>query len=361
MITPVAINAPTQPSKVIRQTQTAETITEAVVPIVKLHETTNLTSLPVKLQAHVENLCKIPRNTLNPAGMQEAVDYIKNAWEAAGLGDRVEEQIFTTGYLGSEKQESKNIIVSLGPKDAERIIIGAHYDTCAQGNPKLITNPGADDNASAVAGLLETGRALKNIEQELYRKNLRVDLVAFANEEPPYYHTENMGSYVHARSLKEQNVKVRGMICYEMIGYYDDKANSQGYLDRAFGFHGGSLPWYLKPMNWLLKAIYPSTGNFLAVVGNWSSGSLAKQVTKGILDHGKIETKKISLPSKLLPMIEMSDQWSYWQHGFPAVMLTDTSFLRNPNYHKNTDTPNTLNYSKMTQVVEGVVGLVKGL
>jgi len=144
-------------------------------------------STPQKLKIHVESLCKIPRNSLNHTGMQAAIDYIKSAWCEIGLGDRIEEQSFVANRLNPEKKESKNIIVSLGPKDAERIIIGAHYDTCAQDDPQIISNPGADDNASAVAGLLETGRSLKSIESELYKKNIRVDLVAYANEEPPFF------------------------------------------------------------------------------------------------------------------------------------------------------------------------------
>jgi hypothetical protein len=308
-----------------------------------------------RLKTHVENLCKIPRNSLNHAGMKEAVDYIKHAWTEIGLGDRIEEQNFVADKFNPEQKQSKNIIVSLGPNDAERIIIGAHYDTCAQGDPSVISNPGADDNASAVAGLLETGRNLKSIESELFKKNIRIDLVAYANEEPPYYHSANMGSFIHARSLKANNAKVKGMICYEMIGFFDDKPDSQGYLDKAFEFFGGKLPWMLKPFNWLFKKIYPSEGNFLGIVSNWSSRSLAKKLQEGITKYGKIETKKLSIPSKLLPLIEMSDQWSYWKHDYPAVMITDTSFLRNPNYHKETDLPETLNYNKMSQIVNGVV------
>jgi Zn-dependent M28 family amino/carboxypeptidase len=319
-------------------------------------------NLPQRLNTHVEELCRIPRNTMNPKGMQQAVDYIKRAWEEMGLGDKIEEQVFNSSFNGSGQMQSKNVIVSLGPKDAERIIIGAHYDTCAQGlNVEEITNPGADDNASAVAGLLETGRNLKEIEQDLFKKKLRVDLVAYANEEPPHYHTDKMGSYVHAKSLKDSGAKVKGMICYEMIGYFDEKENSQGYLDKAFRFHGAQLPFYLKPINWMLKKLYPSKGNFISVIGNWGSRKLAKEIDKTLKSLGKIDSKYLSVPSKALPMIEMSDQWSYWKHGFPAVMITDTSFLRNPNYHKATDTPDTLNYNKMAEVVDGVSRFIENL
>jgi len=170
-----------------------------------------------------------------------------------------------------------------------------------------------------------------------------------------------MGSFVHAKSLKANNSKVKAMLCYEMIGYFDERPNSQGYLDRAFEFFGKQTPWFLKPFNWILKKIYPNTGNFLGIVSNWSSRSLAKKLEKGIMEFGQIKTRKLSLPSKLLPLIDMSDQWCYWKHGFPAVMLTDTSFLRNPNYHKQTDLPHTLNYEKMSQIIKGVVASVTNL
>ena len=323
-------------------------------------EATNVKRLPARLKEHVISLCRIPRNTLNPEGMQEAVNFIENAWRQIGLGDRIVEQIFTTSGLTRGPEKSKNIVVSFGPKDAERIIIGAHYDTAAEGDPRVISNPGADDNASAIAGLLETGRCLREIEFKLKKNNIRVDIVAFANEESPYFRTENMGSYVYAKSLKEQNIKVRGMICYEMIGYFDEKISSQGYLDSAFEFHGAALPWQLKPINWLLKAVYPGTGNFLAVVGNWTSRALVKKVGKDMANYGGIEIQRVSLPSKFLPIIESSDHWAFWNNGFPAVMLTDTAYLRNPNYHKSSDKPDTLDYTKIAEVVCGVVGYVSG-
>ncbi len=331
--------------------------------------------LPQRLRTHVEELCKIPRYTLNFAGMQEAVEYIKNAWGEIGLEDKVKEQCFEAKIPGTDTMmPCKNIIVSLGAEDGERIVVGAHYDTdgianddesassgydARVSNIPLRTNPGADDNASAVAGLLETGRALKEIEQDLRKNNIRVDLVAYANEECPYYHSPYMGSMVHAKSLKEQGAKVKGMLCYEMIGYFDDKKGSQGYLEKAFEGRGMTMPWYLKPFNWLLKSLYKDTGDYIGVIGNWDSRRLATEVKKGIASNGDIETKSLSIPQKVLPLIELSDHWSYWQHGYPAVMITDTSFLRNPNYHKASDTPDSLNYSKMSEVVKGVIGYIK--
>lgn len=151
-----------------------------------LHQIDNL-SLDQRLRTHVENLCKIPRYTLNYTGMQEAAKYIKEAWKEMGLGEKIEEQKFEVSNPNTGKPMScENIIVSLGPKDGKRIVIGAHYDTdglitgAEANDPKYLEkidnisfrkNPGADDNASAVAGLLETGRGLKDIEQELYNQH----------------------------------------------------------------------------------------------------------------------------------------------------------------------------------------------
>lgn len=339
-----------------------------------LHQIKNL-SLDQRLRTHVEKLCKIPRYTLNYEGMQEAARYVKGAWKEIGFGERIEEQKFevknpNTGNL----MLCKNIIVSLGPKEGERIVVGAHYDTDGLPDGReardpasleevngitFRKNPGADDNASAVAGLLETGRALKDFEQELYKKNVRIDLIAYANEECPYYNSPAMGSTVHAKSLKDKGAKVKAMLCYEMIGYFDDKQGSQGYLDKIFERRGQKLPWYLKPFQWLLKFLYQDTGNFITVVGNWASRKLAKQVKNGINDSSSIIAKSLAVPEKVLPSIRESDHWSYWKYDFPAIMITDTSYLRNPNYHKPTDTPDSLNYSKMAEVVNGTVGFIK--
>jgi Zn-dependent M28 family amino/carboxypeptidase len=166
-----------------------------------------------------------------------------------------------------------------------------------------------------------------------------VDLVAYSLEELPYFRTENMGSAVHARSLKEAQVKVEVMICLEMIGYFTSEENSQAY-----------------PTD-LLKTIYPTRGDFIAVIGRLGQGDTVTKVKRSMLENSTIPVQSISAPASLRG-IDFSDHQNYWKAGWEAVMITDTSFYRNPNYHQSTDTIDTLDFEKMEQVMEGVYGAV---
>jgi Peptidase family M28 len=230
----------------------------------------------------------------------------------------VEEQKFK-----ANGHDYKNVIASFGPKDAERIIIGAHYDVCGE-------QQGADDNASGVAGLLELARLLKN--QPL---KYRFDLVAYTLEEPPYFRTTSMGSYVHAKYLYDNKIPVKGMVCLEMLGYYDNTEGSQTY-----------------PLG-LLKWFYGSKGNFITVVEKFGSGSFARTFRKNMLSEQTLRTKKFKGPAAL-PGIDFSDHLNYWHYGYSAVMITNTAFYRNKNYHHKEDTLEKLNIGHIGLVVDGV-------
>ena len=258
------------------------------------------------------------RNHLNPDSLHRAAQYIEQRFQEYGL--KIEEQWFE-----AEGNEYLNIIGTIGAGKPERIVIGAHYDVCDD-------QPGADDNASAIAGLLETARLMS-----LHGRNskYRFDFVAYALEEPPFFATENMGSYVHAKSLHETNATVKGMICLESIGYFSDKKNSQEYPI-------GIIKWF-----------YPDKGNFIAVVGNFKSGSFLKEVKKHMREAA-IGVESLKAPA-MLPGVDFSDHRNYWTFGYPAVMITDTAFYRNPHYHMPTDTIGTLDFEKMKEVVKGVV------
>ncbi len=236
------------------------------------------------------------------------------------LTDAVEEQ----KYLVNGK-EYKNIICSFGPKEAERIIVGAHYDVCGE-------QPGADDNASGVAGLLEVARLLKNKSGNL---KYRVDFVAYTLEEPPNFRTENMGSAVHAKMLHDNHIKVKAMICLEMIGFFSDNRKSQEY-----------------PIG-LMKLFYPRKANFIAVVGKIGQGKTTKEIKKKMNGASVVKAISLNAPASL-PGIDFSDHLNYWKYGYVAVMITDTSFYRNPNYHEKSDTLESLNVGKMAEVIKGV-------
>ncbi|UOR04054.1 M28 family peptidase [Hymenobacter aerilatus] len=281
-----------------------------------------------RLYADVQFLTELQpaRNYRNLASLNQAADYIREALHQAG--GQPQDQVFRV-----DGREYRNIIASYGPPDAPRIVVGAHYDVCGD-------QPGADDNASAVAGLLETARLLHEQRPALL---YRLDLVAYCLEEPPYFATDNMGSAVHAKSLQEAGAVVRAMICYEMIGYFSDEPGSQQFPNPA------------------LAALYPNTGNFITVVGREGQEGFTQQVQQLMQAHsGSLDVQRINMPASVA-LAGLSDHRNYWRYGHDAVMINDTSFLRNPNYHQTSDTIDTLDFHRMAQVVDGVYGALVDL
>lgn len=218
----------------------------------------------------------------------------------------------------------KNVICSFGTENSKRVIIGAHYDVC--GNQE-----GADDNASGVVGLLELARQLKGKKL----KN-RIDLVAYTLEEPPYYRTEYMGSFIHAKSLVDQKAEVFGMISLEMIAYFKDEKKSQTY-----------------PIG-ILKLLYGGKGNYITLVNKMIAGKFARKFSTKMKNKASVKTKKFKAP-RALPGIDFSDHRNYWHFGISALMITDTSFYRNFNYHHDTDKLETLDLNRMAKVIDEVL------
>lgn len=169
---------------------------------------------------------------------------------------------------------------------------------------------GADDNASGVVALLELARQFKNITKEY-----NIELVAYTLEEPPYFKTQNMGSYIHAKSLKDNNREVLGMISIEMIGYFKDYKKSQDY-----------------PLG-ILSLFYGNKGDYITLVSKFGKGKFGRKFSKQFIAEKLIKTKKFSAP-KVLPGIDFSDHLNYWKFGYSALMITDTAFYRNINYHQ---------------------------
>lgn len=273
-----------------------------------------------RLYADVKFLTEImpPRHAFNINSLNKSAAYIFEQFQE--ISSRVSYQTFQV-----ERDEYKNIICSLGPENGERLIVGAHYDVCGD-------QPGADDNASGVAGLLEIARLVHELKPVL---KYRLDFVAFALEEPPYFKTNAMGSAVHAKSLDQAKVPVKGMICLEMIGYYSDEKNSQRYPVDA------------------MKMIYPSKANFISVVGNMGQGKLVNHVKKYLKEGSSIGVESLTAPASV-PGVDFSDHLNYWRYNYPAVMITNTAFFRNPHYHLPTDTIDTLDFDKMAEVVKGL-------
>jgi Zn-dependent M28 family amino/carboxypeptidase len=272
------------------------------------------------LRAHVAYLCNLhpSRSINNLPSLNKSAQYIE---EQLGLySNRVEIQKYAVS-----DGEVRNIIASFGPEEGSRIVVGAHYDVYGD-------QSGADDNASGIAGLLELARLLSVDSIKLEK---RIDLVAYTLEEPPYFRTEQMGSFIHAKSLYDQGVKLDLMISLEMIGYYSDEDDSQTY-----------------PIG-LMKLFYPTTGNFIAVVSSFGSHFVSGDFAEEMEQNCSVKIQRLTAPASV-PGIDFSDHLNYWHFGFKAMMLTDTAFLRNEHYHQISDTPETLDYLSMAEVVNGV-------
>ena len=275
---------------------------------------------PARLEAHVRMLSETlsPRDEQHPENLDRVAAYIRGEFERARAGE-VAEQPYPAGG-----RTYRNVIARFGPDTRERVVVGAHYDAAGP-------HPGADDNASGVAGLIELAYLLGQAELPV-----RVEVVAYSLEEPPYFRTESMGSAVHAASLKKQGVPVRAMFCLEMIGYFSDAPGSQSFPTPA------------------LKPFYPSEGNFITVVGGPRQGALVRRVKTAMRGAAApLAVHSINAPTAV-PGIDFSDHGSYWKAGYDAVMITDTAFYRNPNYHTARDTADTLDYRRMAMVVRGV-------
>lgn len=257
----------------------------------------------------------VPRSYEYPENLDKIAAYVAASFQSSGA--KVAEQVFTV-----ENIQYKNVIAEYGPDSDEIIVIGAHYDTAGE-------QPGADDNASGIAGLLELGRLLS--QEQL---NTKIVLVAFTLEEPPFFASDEMGSAVYAQSLADKEINVKLMISLEMIGYFSDEQGSQNYPAL------------------FMKLYYPSVGNYIAIVDHLFS--MRAQHMKKVMDEViKLPVFSINAPV-IIPGVDFSDHRSFWQHGYPAVMITDTAFYRNQAYHSIADTAERLDYEKMAQVIYGV-------
>jgi Zn-dependent M28 family amino/carboxypeptidase len=279
-----------------------------------------------RLEAHVRMLSETlaPRDEGHPENLDRAAAYLRKEFERANAV-AVSEQPF-----GVRGETYRNVIASFGPRTKELIVVGAHYDTAG-------ALPGADDNASGVAGLIELAYLFGRTPPAA-----RVELVAFALEEPPYFRSPSMGSAVHAASLRAQGFAVRAMMSLEMIGYFNDQPDSQQYPVSA------------------LKAFYPSQGNFIVVVGKMDQGRIVRRVKKAMSEASPLPVYSINAP-RSIPGVDFSDHLNYWNEGYDALMITDTAFYRNPHYHTSADTPDTLDYPRMAMVVQGVYAAVLSL
>lgn len=272
-----------------------------------------------KITTHLEALTQTEnfRNYHNLLTLDTVADYIYTEFER--YCDTVFYQVYTV-----EGHAFMNVVGRINTDKTEKIVVGAHYDVCDE-------QQGADDNASGVAGLLELARMLEADTTAQYQ----YELVAYTLEEPPFFRSNLMGSAIHAKSLMDSNEVIVGMVCLEMIGYFDERKKSQDY-----------------PLG-ILKLFYGSRGDYITVVEQFGPGKFARKFGKQMKRAGLIKTKIFKGP-KGLPGIDFSDHLNYWAYDISAVMITDTAFYRNKNYHQKTDTLETLNIPKMALVIDEV-------
>lgn len=282
------------------------------------------------LRRHVDRLAGLigPRSVAHPGSLDAAIGYITQQWEAADWDVAREE------YEARNHPAANLVVERAGTRQPDRIVLlGAHYDT-------VDGSPGADDNASAVAVLLEVSRLLAAHDG---RRTARY--VAFAFEEAPYFNLGAMGSQHHARMARGRDERIDAMLCLEMVGYFTDEPGSQRLP-----------PGIPRP----LRRLFPKRGDFLAAVGNPASWRLCWSFRRGFKRGSQMPLFSVVLPESI-DEIRRSDNSSFWDQGYPALMLTDTSFLRNANYHQPTDTPDTLDYARMVDVTLGVAAAMRHL
>lgn len=277
-----------------------------------------------RLRSHVELLSKklSPRSAAHPETLLQCASYIRKHFAQAGAF--TEMQPFTVNG-----KQYANVIGRFGRQHTRTVVIGAHYDAASG-------TPGADDNASGVAGLIELAYLIGK-----QNPDVGIELVAFTLEEPPYFSTNKMGSVFHAASISRRQ-DIVGVIVLEMIGYFNDAPGSQSY----------PLP--------VFKLFYPDTGNFITIIGRLDQRSFTQQIKHAMKGATDLPVFSINAPSGVRG-VDFSDHRSYWEHELNAVMITDTAFLRNRSYHKPEDVAEKLDYHRMGQVVIGIFEAIKKL
>ena len=288
---------------------------------------------PARLHAHVKKLSVdfYPRSGDQTDKLNQAADYIAAEMKAAGA-------TVTFQTILIEGESYRNVIARFGPEKGPLMVIGAHYDS--HGMPGRALNskgyspqthtPGADDNASGVAGLIELARLLAD------KPPARpIELVAYTLEEPPYYRTGDMGSVHHAQLLRSTGREVSMMLSLEMIGYFTDEPGSQSYPAPG------------------MRQLYSDKGDFIALVNKFEGFGATRAIKKIMAGATDLPVHSINAP-RSVPGIDFSDHRSYWDAGMPAMMITDTAFMRNREYHQAGDTHDRLDYVRMAKVVQAV-------
>ena len=264
------------------------------------------------------------RNVFHPQKLAAALEHIEAELASAGYTPRRQ------GYsAGTSRVFNLDVEIPGSSRPDEIVIVGGHYDS-------VMGCPGANDNATGVAAMLALARAFRAAKPA---RTLR--FAAFVNEEPPFFQTHDMGSLVYAKACKARSEKIVAMLSLETMGFYSDAARSQSY----------PFPFSL---------VYPSTGNFIAFVGNVKSRALVRRAVGRFREHARFPSEGGAVPG-MIPGVGWSDHWSFWQEGYPAIMITDTAPFRYAHYHRGSDTPDKVDFESLARVVAGIEKVVEDL
>jgi len=272
-----------------------------------------------RLQGHAVTLGRDigERNVFRPSALHAAADYIVSEWKEQGY------EVQRDGYPVNGVMCENLSVTRVGAKDPDDLLLlGAHYDS-------VFGSPGANDNGTGIAALLEISRRFVAISP-----TCSIRFAAFVNEEPPFFMTEEMGSRIYARAARSRGDKIRLMACLETIGCYRNEPGSQQYPP-------------------LLRLFYPRTGNFIAFVSNFRSRHRMLEAVQAFRTHSDFPLQHLTGPS-FIPGLAWSDHWSFWQEGYRAFMVTDTAFYRYPWYHTAHDTPNKIDYAPFSAVTDAL-------
>ena len=286
--------------------------------------TADETRLAENLRHHVIAIASREHNQFRFAELEASARYIERTFEGYGYRVQVQRIEAPAGEVRNIEVEVKGAALA-----SEIIVVGAHYDS-------VVGAVGANDNGSGVAAVLELARLFMEAKPA---RTLR--LVAFVDEEPPFFKTNQMGSRAYARRSKERGENIVAMFSLETVGYYSDRPGSQRY-PFPLGF------------------FYPSTGNFIAFVSNLSSRALLHEVLASFRRHAEFPSESVAAPA-FLPGVDWSDHWSFWKEGYPALMVTDTAPYRYPYYHTVQDTPDKVDYERAARVVTGLQRMLREL
>ncbi len=284
-------------------------------------------ALQADLRRHVEELAgRIgERNMYRKGALHAAARYVEKQFQAAGLA--VQSETYVT-----DGESVRNLVAAMRGKTRPNdiVVVGAHYDS-------VLGSPGANDNASGVAALLAIAASLAEAEV----RNRTVRFVAFVNEEPPYFKSWSMGSRIHAKRARARGENIIAMLSLETIGYYSEEPNSQ-----FFPYH--------------LGLFYPWTGNFVGFVADRGSKDLLFESVAVFRRHAQFPSEGLAAPA-WIPGVDWSDHWSFWEEGYPALMITDTAPYRYPHYHDREDTPDKICFDCLARVTGGLIQVVKAL